>query len=140
MGDQRRRHCKYCGKTPRRGQGICRECEARPKADNIKLHKTLVAFAKLSRYLTQSNISAGNIKTMDSMHDIDDEPFSRFLELVREIARVRPFKRRRWKHLRQNYPDLWNRIRQNEHFDWLLEDEYDDFHEELSEQHEFDDH
>jgi len=119
MGNRRKRSCKYCGSTPRRGQGICRKCEARPKAENIRRLKTHLAFETLFGFLLQSNISAGNIKTMTSMRDIDDEAFRSVLDLVQEIARLHPRKRRRWKWLRKNQPELYDRIRHNETFDWL---------------------
>ena len=78
-----------------------------------------MAFETLFGFLEQSNISAGNVETIHLMSDIDDEQFRSFLELVQEIARLHPRKRRRWKWLRRNHPDVLDRICQDEHFYWL---------------------
>ena len=80
-----------------------------------------MAFETLIGFLLQSNISAGNVKTMNSMSDIEDDRFRSFLDLVQEIARLRPHKRRRWKWLSKNHPELLARICQNEHFEWMLD-------------------
>ena len=104
------RFCKYCGGKPYRGQGICRECEKRPKAENIKLRNLWQAEETLYGFLNQSNISKLNIKTMESLLEIDDEAFRRFLELVQEIAKVCPIKRRRWIVIRDQHQALWQRI------------------------------
>ena len=116
------RTCKYCGGKPYRGQGICRECEKRPKAENIKLQRLLQGEETLYGFLNQSNISERNIKTMESMLDIEDEGFRRFLEIVREIAEVRPFKRRRWMVIRDKHQALWQRIVENDYFEVILEE------------------
>ena len=60
---------------------------------------------------------------MDSMNDIEDNAFLSFLHLVQEIARVHPHKRRRWKRLRKDHTILWDRILDNNHFDWLRDEE-----------------
>lgn len=131
MGKRRSwRPCKYCGNTPRRGQGICRACESRPKAENIRRLKIRLSFEAIFGFLTQSNISNGNRKTLDSLTNIDDEAFRSVLDLVQDIARLHPRKCHRWKWLQRNHPDLWDRIRQNEHFDWLLDWTYQGLPEE----------
>jgi hypothetical protein len=58
---------------------------------------------------------------MESMRDIDDESFQSFLMLVQEIARIRPHKRRRWKAIYQDHRDLWNRVRNNDYFDCIID-------------------
>lgn len=118
----RERICKYCRNTPPRGQGICRECEKRPKAENIKLRNFWQAEETLYGFLNQSNISKLNIKTMESLLEIDDEAFRRFLELVQEIAKVCPIKRRRWIVIRDKHKALWQRIVENDYFEVLLEE------------------
>lgn len=116
------RFCKYCGGKPYRGQGICRECEKRPKAENIKLRNLWQAEETLYGFLNQSNISKLNIKTMESLLEIDDEAFRRFLELVQEIAKVCPIKRRRWIVIRDQHQALWQRIVENAYFEVILEE------------------
>ncbi|MCU0714045.1 MAG: hypothetical protein MUC43_18455 [Pirellula sp.] len=116
------RFCKYCGGKPYRGQGICRECEKRPKAENIKRLRLWNGEETLYDFLNQSNISDRNIKTMESLQDIEDEGFRQFLEIVQEIAKVRPFKRRRWIVIRDKHQALWQRIIENDYFEVLLEE------------------
>lgn len=118
----RERICKYCCNTPPRGQGICRECENRPKAENIKLQRVWQAEETLYGFLNQSNISERNIKTMESLQGIEDEAFRQFLEIVQEIATVRPFKRRRWIVIRDKHKALWQRIVENDYFEVILEE------------------
>lgn len=76
------------------------------------------------------------------MSDIEDDAFRSLLELVQEIAKHHPRKKRRWKWLQKNQPNLWNRIRQNEHFDRLLDEEEitafwypDEFHQTINSDH-----
>ncbi|WP_149752546.1 hypothetical protein [Rubripirellula obstinata] len=57
------------------------------------------------------------------MSDIEDDAFRSFFGLVQEIATHHPRKKRRWKWLQKNKPDLLDRIRHNEHFDWLLDED-----------------
>lgn len=60
---------------------------------------------------------------MESLQDIEDEGFRQFLEVVQEIAKIKPFKRRRWIVIRDKHQALWQRITENEYFEVIL-DEY----------------
>jgi hypothetical protein len=83
--------------------------------------KVRLAHETLFGFLLQSNISAGNIRTMESFGEFGDEKFSEFLGIVTEIAKVKPRKRRRWRGLRVHHPALMRRVEQNQNFDWLLD-------------------
>lgn len=123
LGRGRRfRECKYCGGTPRRGMGICRQCEARPKAENIRWRTIRKATETVDHFLWQKNISERNIATLGSFLEIDDPDLHEYVELTLEIARLKPRKRRRWKWLREKYPDLLARIEANANFDWLIDE------------------
>lgn len=121
----RLRQCKYCYGKPLLGQGVCRECAARPKAENIRLDRLWSATGTVGDFLLQSRISERNIKTMESMRDIQDETFQSFLNLVNEIAAVHPYRRRRWEVIREKHESLWERILAHEYFDWILDEDQD---------------
>lgn len=118
------RSCNYCGRKPLRGQGICRECAARPKAENIRLARLWSATRTLDDFLLQANISERNIKTMESMQDIQDERFQGYLKLVQEIAAVHPRRRKRWIVIRERHAGLWRRVLNHENFEWILDEDY----------------
>ena len=121
MGRGRIRACKYCGSTPRRGQGICGRCEARPKAENIKWKAIREARETLFGFLMQSNISERNVSTARLLLEIDDPDLHEIVELVLGIARLKPHKRRRWKWLHENHPEILDRVKANPNFDWLVD-------------------
>jgi hypothetical protein len=58
---------------------------------------------------------------MEALQDIENEAFLCFLGIVQEIAKVHPFKRRRWIVIRDKHQDLWRRICENDHFDCIFE-------------------
>ena len=68
------------------------------------------------------------------MLEIDDPELHEIVELVLEIASLKSHKRRRWKWLHENRPEILDRIKANPNFDWLVDmamvdgawpDEYD---------------
>jgi hypothetical protein len=69
----------------------------------------------------QKNISARNIATATSFLEIDDADLREFTELILDIARLKPRKRRRWKCLHENHPDVLERVKRNPNFDWLVD-------------------
>ena len=150
MGRGRIRTCKYCGSAPRRGQGICSRCEARPKAENIKWKAIYEARETLFGFLMQSNISERNVSTARLFLEIDDPDLHEIVELVLDIARLKPHKRRRGKWLNENHPEILVRVKANPKFDWLVDlasvdgawpdelDHFDDYDQ--TELHEMDDY
>ncbi|XZE21965.1 hypothetical protein SH449x_001880 [Pirellulaceae bacterium SH449] len=96
----------------------------RPKAESIKLRRLWQGVETLYGFLNPSRISERNIRTMEALQDVENEAFLQFLAIVQEIAKAHPFKRRRWGAIRDKHQDLWQRIRENEYFDCLLDGYY----------------
>lgn len=120
----RPRQCKYCGRTPLRGQGICRKCEARPKAENIQIKAVRDAHDWIARFLVQRCISVGNIATLTSFLKIDNAELRELTQLVLDIARVKPHSRRRFRFLKEHHPELLNRILEMPALEWLVDTAY----------------
>jgi len=83
---------------------VCKKCRKRPKSEQQRILATDEVFGFL---LEQSNISAKNIKRLETLVTIDDARFQRIRALVFEIARVKPHRRRRWSFLRTQHPVLY---------------------------------
>ncbi len=122
------RTCQICGRSrPNEqfgGSGqsamVCSECRQRiPK----KERRRILAIEEMHGFLSQSNISAKNIKRLNELGSIEDTDFQTLRTLTLEIAIVLPKRRRRWSLLRQNRSDLYLRIVDSGLFDYLL-DEY----------------
>ena len=60
-------------------------------------------------FLDQSNISAKNIKRLKALASDPDPEVQALAELVLDVARVHPHKRRRWRHLAAHQRDLFRR-------------------------------
>ena len=69
----------------------------------------------------QSNISERNVSTARLLLEIDDPDLHEIVELVLDIARLKPHKRRRWKWLHENHPEILDRVKANPNFDWLVD-------------------
>jgi hypothetical protein len=76
----------------------------------------------LCGFLTQRNISENNIKTIESFLEINHEDLHEFAQLVLEIARFKPHKRRRWRWLAEHHPKILQNVEQNENLDWLVDE------------------
>lgn len=120
------RTCRVCGRERAHeqfgGKGmravICRRCRHRPK----EAQRLGLATDEVYSFLDQSNISAINIKRLGELESIDNAGFQTLRVLVLEIAKVHPRKRRRWKFLKEKYPELLTRIVSSERFDYLLDE------------------
>jgi len=64
---------------------------------------------ELTDFLNQSNISARNIQRLKTLAAHPDSEIQRLATLVLDVARVHPFKRRRWRHLAARHRDLFHR-------------------------------
>lgn len=108
------RFCRICGRErPNErfgGKGlravICSTCRQRPKHEKTRI----LATEEVNGFLDQTNISAKNIRRLEELKSIEDEAFQLLRGLVLEIALKQPHKRRRWKLLRQNHTDLYDRL------------------------------
>lgn len=98
---------------------ICSKCRQRPKVEQQRI----LATDEVHGFLQQSNISAKNIQRLAELASLDDAAFARLRILVLEIATVQPRKRKRWKRLRQDHAELYERITDSGLFDYLLDEE-----------------
>lgn len=60
-------------------------------------------------FLYQSNISARNIQRLKKLVAHPDSEVPKLATLVLAVARVHPYKRRRWRHLAVRHRDLFHR-------------------------------
>jgi hypothetical protein len=58
----------------------------------------------------QSHISARNIAHLTQLSEAEDPQVSRFAAVVLELARLRPYRRRRFGGLQASHPELWQRL------------------------------
>ena len=120
------RCCKICGRSrPNEqfgGKGlravICKKCRSRPKVERDRI----LAIDEVYGFLEQSNISTKNIKRIQELESIEDEPFQRLRSLVLEISRVKPGKKRRWKVIHAMHRSLFERLVESELFDHLIDE------------------
>lgn len=120
------RTCKVCGSSrPHEkfgGRGlrrvICSECRRLPKDEITRILVT----EEVYHFLEQSNISKKNIARLESLTSIEDESFQQLRGLVLEIAKAKPHKKRRWKFLRKEHPELLERAVQSGFFYWLQDE------------------
>jgi hypothetical protein len=96
-----RPHERFGGKGYR--SYVCDRCRKLPRIDQQR-----VLFAdEVFGFLAQSNISAKNIARLQVIEGFEVEAVARQAAVVRQIALVKPHKRRRWRFLRENHPELF---------------------------------
>jgi hypothetical protein len=66
---------------------------------------------ELYGFLEQSNISHKNIARLEILAQHDSSQVKDLAFLILEVARVKPYKRRRWKFLEQKHPELFLRFK-----------------------------
>ena len=66
---------------------------------------------ELYGFLDQSNISPKNIARLEALARHASSEIKDLALLILEVARVKPHKRRRWKFLEQNHPELFQRLK-----------------------------
>ena len=102
--------CRICGRTrPNEkfsGKGhknhICKECSRKPKEEIDEIDQTEEIF----NYLNQSNISKKNIVRLQKLACSENRKISEMANIVLEVARIKPHKRRRLKYLAKENRDL----------------------------------
>ena len=107
-------YCRICGKNKPNekfsGKGhknhICKECSRKPKSeiDEIDL------LSEISGFLSQSNISRKNIKRLSDLTKFEKVNIAEMAEIVLEIAKVKPHKRKRLKFLAKERRDLLEKL------------------------------
>ena len=96
---------KFTGKGHR--DHICKDCQHLPHEQRDFIECT----DELYGYLTQSHISAGNIRRLEILTQHPSNEVKELAILLLDVARVKPYKRRRLKFLAAKYPDLFRRLK-----------------------------
>ena len=103
-------YCRICRRTrPNEkfsGKGhrnhICKDCARRPKSDIDEIDQKQEIFG----YLQQSNISKKNINRLSILAASDNSKIAELAEIVLDVAKVKPHKKRRLKMLARERRDL----------------------------------
>lgn len=107
-------YCRICGKTrPNEkfsGKGhrnhICKECSRKPKTERDEIGQTEEIFS----FMNQSHISKKNVERLTVLADSENEKVSELANIVLEVARVKPYKKRRLKMLARERRDLLEKL------------------------------
>jgi len=81
---------------------ICDSCRQMPKQERQQILLT----DEIHGFMAQKNISAKNIARLKAIEQCGIAKVVLLAAIVREIASVAPGRRRRWKILRANHPDV----------------------------------
>jgi hypothetical protein len=85
---------------------ICRKCATLPRAEREAIEHQDEIF----KYLQQSHISEKNVSRLEDLVRSRDPRTAMLAEVVLEVARVKPFKRRRLGFLARHHPDLIRKL------------------------------
>lgn len=99
------RYCKRCGRRSKNGHGLCQRCQRIPEATR----RGVDAIDEALGLLEQGNISAKNITRLEEFTKLTHPRAAELAVLIIDIARVKSHKRKRWKFLRLNHPELLER-------------------------------
>jgi hypothetical protein len=110
MKKYRGHYCRICRRTrPNEkfsGKGhrnhICKDCARKPKSDIDEIDQKQEIFG----YLQQSNISKKNINRLSILAASDNSKIAELAEIVLDVAKVKPHKKRRLKMLARERRDL----------------------------------
>ena len=100
-----RRHEKFSGRGHR--NHICKDCQRLPRDQVDRIER----MDELYGFLEQSNISPKNIARLEVLAQHASSEVKDLALLILEVARAKPHKRRRWKFLAQNHPELFLRLK-----------------------------
>jgi hypothetical protein len=108
-------YCRICGRGRRNekftGRGhrnhICKDCQRLPREQRDRIER----MDELYGFLDQSNISPKNIARLEILAQHASSEVKELALLILEVARVKPHKRRRWKFLELNHPELFERLK-----------------------------
>ena len=110
MKKYRGHYCRICRRTrPNEkfsGKGhrnhICKDCARKPKSDIDEIDQKQEIFG----YLEQSNISKKNINRLSILAASDNSKIAELAEIVLDVAKIKPHKKRRLKVLAKERRDL----------------------------------
>ncbi len=107
--------CRICGRSrPNErfsGGGhrihVCSECRKLP----IEKRRAIEAHAEIEGFLdAQAHISRKNVARLKELSASKDPAVSEKAAVMLEVARIAPFKRRRFGRIRSAHPELWRRL------------------------------
>ena len=107
-------YCRICGRSrPNEkfsGKGhrnhICKECSRKPKSEINEIDQTEEIF----HFLEQSHISKKNMDRLTILAESENEEISELAGIVLEVAKVKPYKKRRLKVLARERRDLLEKL------------------------------
>jgi hypothetical protein len=107
-------YCRICGRQRSNekfsGRGhrdhICKDCQRLPREQRDCIER----FDELHGFLDQSHISLKNIRRLEILSYHAHNDVCQLATLLLEVARITPYKRRRWKFLAQNHQNLFLRL------------------------------
>jgi len=107
-------YCRICGRSrPNEkfsGKGhrnhICKECARKPKNERDEIDQTEEIFS----FLSQSHISKKNVERLTVLAESENEKISELAGIVLEVAKVKPYKKRRLKVLARERRDLLEKL------------------------------
>lgn len=106
--------CRICGRTrPNEkfsGKGhknhICKECSRKPREEIEEIDQKNEVFG----FLKQSNISRKNVARLEKLTSSSNKEISELASIVLEVAKVKPYKKRRLKFLAREHRDLLKKL------------------------------
>ena len=107
-------YCRICGRTrPNEkfsGKGhkihVCKECARKPKEERDVIEQKEEIF----NYLKQSHISKKNVSRLKVLASSSNPKIAELASIVFEVARVKPYKKRRLKVLGRERRDLLQKL------------------------------
>ena len=107
-------YCRICGAIKPNeqfsGKGhrnhICKECSRKPKAEINEIDIEEEIFG----YLKQSHISNKNVKRLKLLVKSESVKIAKLADIVIEVAKVKPYKKRRLKVLARERRDLLEKL------------------------------
>jgi hypothetical protein len=107
-------YCRICGgERPNEqfsGKGhrihVCKHCQKLPKSQRRAIEDR----DDILGFLQQSHISKKNLARLEKLAKSEEPRLARLAAIVLELARVTPYKRRRFKILARNHRDLLRKL------------------------------
>jgi len=114
MNKRHGHYCRICGSIKPNeafsGKGyknhICKICSKRPK----KEIDTIEQKEEIYNFLNQSHISKKNISRLNSLVQSPDEDVSELAGIVLDVAKVKPYKKKRIKFLAREHRDILKKL------------------------------
>jgi hypothetical protein len=96
---------KFSGRGHR--DHICKDCQRLPREERDRIDR----LNELDNFLNQSHISPKNIARLEVLTQHGSGEVRELAKLLLEVARLTPYKRRRWKILAQKDPILLSKVK-----------------------------